>query len=68
MSIAFLDKITDNHKIRLQSIILSKVKIFALSPCRFFKVMDDFMSTCGEGEFALLQIYFKRSCATQKSQ
>lgn len=25
---------------------------FVLFPYRFFKVMDDFMSTCGEGEFA----------------
>jgi len=40
--------------------MLPKVKIFALFPCRFFKVMDDFTSTCGEGEFALLQIYFKQ--------
>ncbi|KAG5340957.1 PTP5 phosphatase, partial [Acromyrmex heyeri] len=42
--------IIKNCKIKLQSLMLPKVKIFALFPCRFFKVMDDFTSTCGEDE------------------
>lgn len=31
----------------------SEVKICDLFPSRFFKVMDDFTATCGEGEFTI---------------